>query len=60
MPYNPYLAQRVQSILGTRPEIIEKKMFGGVGFILRGNMACGVAGGSLIVRGGVEKKGLGL
>jgi TfoX/Sxy family transcriptional regulator of competence genes len=29
-------------------------MFGGVGFILRGNMACGVQGNDLIVRVGVE------
>ena len=54
MPYNQYLSQRIQSILGTRPGIVEKKMFGGVGFILHGNMACGVQGDSLIVRVGME------
>jgi TfoX/Sxy family transcriptional regulator of competence genes len=54
MPYNQNLSQRIKNILGTRPGIIEKKMFGGVGIILHGNMACGVQGESLIVRVGVE------
>ena len=36
------------------PEMIEKKMFGGVGFMVRGNMACGVNQDYLIVRVGRE------
>lgn len=55
MAYNKVLAQRIQAALGERPGIIEKKMFGGVGFMLRGNMACGVLGEDLIVRVGEEK-----
>ena len=55
MPYNQNLAQRIRTILGDRPGLIEKKMFGGVGFILHGNMACGVQGDEMIVRVGVEK-----
>ncbi len=54
MPYDQTLAQRIHAVLQTHPEIIEKKMFGGVGFILRGNMACGVQGDDLIVRVGAE------
>jgi len=54
MPYNQNLAQRIRTILGDRPGLIEKKMFGGVGFILHGNMACGVQGDDLIVRVGLE------
>ena len=54
MPYDQQLAQRIRIVLGKRPGLIEKKMFGGVGFILNGNMACGVQGDSLIVRVGTE------
>jgi TfoX/Sxy family transcriptional regulator of competence genes len=35
--------------------LVEKKMFGGVGYILRGNMACGVVENDLIVRVGQAK-----
>ncbi len=37
------------------PEIVEKKMFGGVGFLLQGNMACGILNDDLIVRVGPEQ-----
>ncbi len=50
MPYDHDLADRIRKILGDRPSMVEKKMFGGVGFMLRGNMACGVWGDELIVR----------
>jgi TfoX/Sxy family transcriptional regulator of competence genes len=55
MAYNQALAQRIRSILEGREGLVEKKMFGGVGFMLRGNMACGVLGDNLIVRVGTEK-----
>ena len=54
MPYNQMLSNRIRSILGNRPGLVEKKMFGGVGFILHGNMAVGVQGDDLMVRVGVE------
>ena len=54
MPYDQTLAERVRAALNPYPGCIEKKMFGGVGFILRGNMVCGVQGKDLIVRVGVE------
>lgn len=54
MPYDQILAERVRATLKSYPGCIEKKMFGGVGFILRGNMACGVQGKDLIVRVGAE------
>lgn len=55
MTYNQQLAQRIRTLLGERLGLVEKKMFGGVGFILHGNMACGVQGDSLIVRVGAEQ-----
>ncbi len=55
MAYNEMLAQRIRTVLEGVPGVTEKKMFGGTGFILRGNMACGVNGDDLIVRVGPEK-----
>ena len=55
MPYNQTLAKRIQSLLEGQPGIIGKKMFGGVGYMLHGNMVCGVIGEDLIVRVGAEQ-----
>lgn len=54
MAYNLNLAERIRSELSGMP-YLEKKMFGGVGFLLNGNMACGVNQDNLIVRIGPEK-----
>ena len=54
MAYNLELAKRVTAELKGLP-FVEKKMFGGVGYLLHGNMACGVHGEGLIVRVGPEK-----
>jgi TfoX/Sxy family transcriptional regulator of competence genes len=54
MPYNLHLTDRIRTILETYPTIVEKKMFGGVGFMINGNLACGVQGEDMIVRVGVE------
>lgn len=50
MAYSKSLAARVQHVLGQRKGIVEKKMFGGVAFLLHGNMLVGVWQHSLIVR----------
>lgn len=55
MAYDQVLAQRIREILGDIPGLQEKKMFGGVGYLIRGNMACGVHGNGLIVRVGPER-----
>ena len=49
MAYNEKLAERLRSELKGMP-FVEKKMFGGVGFLLHGNMAVGVYKEDLIVR----------
>ena len=54
MAYNEGLVQRVREEMSGLPGYVEKKMFGGVGFMLQGNMACGVNGADLIVRVGPE------
>ena len=54
MAYNLKLAERIRAEVNGLP-VIEKKMFGGVGYLLNGNMACGVHGEGLIVRVAPEK-----
>jgi hypothetical protein len=54
MPYDENLALRLSIALGDLPGLTEKKMFGGVGYILHGNMACGVHKEYLIVRVGPD------
>jgi len=55
MAYDEGLAQRVREEMAELPGYVEKKMFGGIGFMLQGNMACGVIGEDLIVRVGPER-----
>ena len=55
MAYDEVVARRVRAVLGSEPDLVEKKMFGGVGFLLRGNMACGVNKQDLIVRVGPDR-----
>jgi TfoX/Sxy family transcriptional regulator of competence genes len=50
MAYNEELAERMRKILKTGSMGIEKKMFGGTGFMINGNLACGVNKQDLILR----------
>jgi hypothetical protein len=50
MAYDEGLATRVREVLGEQPGLAEKRMFGGLAFLVHGNMACGVRGDDLIVR----------
>jgi hypothetical protein len=50
MAFDSALAERVRKRLGKRAGLTEKKMFGGIAFLMRGNMCCGVHGSELIVR----------
>lgn len=52
MAYDEGLTRRIRELLADRDGLVEKKMFGGVGFMLHGNMACGVHKDMLIVRVG--------
>lgn len=54
MPFSETLASRIRDALALRRNIEEKKMFGGVGFLLNGNMLVGVWKTSLIVRLGPD------
>jgi TfoX/Sxy family transcriptional regulator of competence genes len=55
MAYDENLAFRVKTILGNLPGLMEKKMFGGIGYLLNGNMACGIHKEYLIVRVGPDQ-----
>jgi hypothetical protein len=50
MAYSEALADRIRQVLGRPRGLAEKKMFGGVGFLLSGNLCVGVWKTSLIVR----------
>ena len=52
MAYDEELAERIRRALAGRQGVSEKKMFGGIAFILRGNMCCGIVGDELMVRVG--------
>jgi TfoX/Sxy family transcriptional regulator of competence genes len=52
MSYDEAVAQQVREALTKYPDITEKKMFGGLAFLLRGNMCCGITGNELMVRVG--------
>jgi TfoX/Sxy family transcriptional regulator of competence genes len=50
MAYNEALAERIRSLLAPREGVSERKMFGGLAFMVNRNMACGVIGDELMVR----------
>ena len=56
MAYDEELAHRIRTALADRPNLTERKMFGGIGFMLSGNMAAGVIRDDLIVRLGPEER----
>jgi len=55
MAYSETLAERIRKRLARRRNVEAKKMFGGIGFLLNGNMCVGVWKDSLIVRVGPEQ-----
>jgi len=52
--YDEGLAQRIRELLEDEPSASEKRMFGGLCFLVRGHMACGIVKGELMVRVGAE------
>lgn len=55
MSYNQDIADRVLAVLGAEPTLRRKSMFGGMAFIVQGNLACCVLNDDVIVR--VPKEG---
>lgn len=54
MGYDEGLAHRVRQLFEREGHFVERKMFGGVAFMINGNMACGITGEDLMVRVGKE------
>ena len=54
MAYDEKLTDQVRDVLAHRNELTEKKMFGGLPFMLSGNMCCGVLKDDLVVRVGPD------
>ena len=50
MAYDEVLAEQIRAVMADRPHVVARRMFGGLGFILNGNMAVGVHSDGLIVR----------
>ena len=54
MPYDEAFADRLRAALAGEDGVTEKAMFGGLGFLVGGNMAVGIRGDDLMVRVGPE------
>ena len=50
MAYDEQLANRIRRALGERRDFTERKMFGGLAFLCRGRMCCGILENDLMVR----------
>ena len=56
MSYDPETAERVRRLLSGRDDVMEKKMVGGLSFLVNGNMCCGITGTALMIRVGAESR----
>ena len=54
MPYSESLAERIRNVLGDRSDVSEKKMFGGLAFMVAEYMCVGVSNDQLMARVGPE------
>jgi TfoX/Sxy family transcriptional regulator of competence genes len=54
--YDPATAERVRQLLSVRDDVAEKRMVGGLSFLVKGNMCCGVTGTALMIRVGAERR----
>ena len=50
MAYDETLAERIRGILRNRSDVTERKMFGGLAFMVHGHMCCGIVGDDLMLR----------
>ncbi|NNF06855.1 MAG: TfoX/Sxy family protein [Candidatus Eisenbacteria bacterium] len=60
MAYDEGLAERLRETLSNRADVVEKKMFGGLAFMVSGHMCVGVSGDVLMARVGPDQYKLGL
>jgi TfoX/Sxy family transcriptional regulator of competence genes len=55
MAYDEHLASQVRRALADRGDVTEKRMFGGLCFMVRGHMCCGVEKNRMMLRVGPER-----
>ncbi|MEP7301443.1 MAG: TfoX/Sxy family protein [Caldimonas sp.] len=55
MSFDEGLAQRVREALDSRPGVTERRMFGGLAFMLEGKMFVGISGSKLMARVGAQR-----
>lgn len=55
MPYDEGVAQRIREIMSSVSGLSEKKMFGGIAFMVNGNMCVGVLKHELMLRVGADQ-----
>ena len=54
MPYDEGLAERLRNTFASVDGVTERKMFGGIAFMVKGNMSCGIVKDTLMVRVGPD------
>jgi TfoX/Sxy family transcriptional regulator of competence genes len=54
MAYDEALGADIRARIGSHPGLTEREMFGGIAFMVNGNMAVGVSGSALMVRVGKD------
>ena len=54
MAYDEGIAERIRYAVADTPNVTEKKMFGGIAFLVNGHMCCGVTNETLMVRVGAD------
>jgi len=55
MAYDEGLAQRIREALALVSDVVEKRMFGGLAFLIHGHMFCGIVGTELMLRVGPKQ-----
>lgn len=55
MAYDEDVAMRLRELFAPRDDVTERKMFGGLAFMVRGHMCCGLNGDALMARVGPEQ-----
>jgi len=55
MAYDEDMAYRIRAVLAGQEGVTERKMFGGLAFMVNGHMCCGLTKGDLMVRVGPEQ-----
>jgi TfoX/Sxy family transcriptional regulator of competence genes len=56
MTYDTATAERIRRVLAGRADVTEKKMVGGLSFLVSGNMCCGATGSALMIRVGADAR----